>query len=108
MCDRLIHAHYYRDELHTPVVPVPLHALERLEVGLVEAHVLGPGRLGAQTNHRGAILHSYGLLPLDAGRTRWERTAFLVVPKHASEAVGSLCPPAYYEYYYLDASLCRI
>ena len=49
-----------RDQLDTAVVPVPLHALQRLEVGLVKAHVLRlghPGRM--QADQLGRVLRAF-------------------------------------------------
>ena len=85
----LRYSHYDWYELDTPVVTVPLHALEGLEVGLIKAHVVRPGRRGPLAHDCIRVLCSYGLLPLDLWRACWEGAAHLVAPKHAPKAVAS-------------------
>lgn len=83
------HPNHYRDKFHVSVIPVPLHALEVLEEGLVEAYVPPtPALLGSalrlEPHHARPILHRHGVLVLarDQGRPRRECAARMVAAKH--------------------------
>ena len=89
------HANGDGDELHVPVVAVPLHAFQRLEVRLVETHVRILHALGrVQAGDGLRILDQNGLLSLNARRTGRKHPALPMVPEHAPETASPRSAPA--------------
>lgn len=102
-----LQAHDDRDELDVPVVAVPLHALQVLEVGLVEAHVLCRFRWGRVQAHNGwRVLHGDGLQAFDGGGGGGERTASRAVPEHAPEAVAPWRAPVSMRVLFIISLVC--